>query len=282
MKYKITNRGAEIYELSSFDLAETFDCGQCFRWEALPYDNTTAIQKFSAVVRGRYTTVYKDNNVFVIENCTEDELKNIFIDYFDLTLDYDAVRNSLVKKLPILKTATENAPGIRILAQEPWEALCSFIISQNNNIPRIKGIITRLCENFGEKCGKSYTFPSAEALATLEPDDLKDLRAGFRAGYIIDGARKVASGELDLEALKTMPIENAREKLMKIRGVGPKVAECTLLYGLHRLEAFPIDTWIKKALSTLYEGLKPTDFGEYAGIAQQYIFVQMRNSSPLS
>lgn len=121
--------------------------------------------------------------------------------------------------------------------------------------------------------------PSAETLAVLEPDDLQNLRAGFRAGYIIDGARKVASGEIDLEALRNMPIETAREKLMTIRGVGPKVAECTLLYGLHRLEAFPIDTWIKKAMSTLYEGLKPEDFGEYAGIAQQYIFVQMRMAS---
>ncbi len=279
MEYKITNRGAEIYNLSSFDLAETFDCGQCFRWEALPCDETDNIQKFSAVVRGRYTTVYKHNNIFIIENCTEDELKNIFIDYFDLNLDYDAVRASLVQKLPILKDAAKNAPGIRILAQEPWEALCSFIISQNNNIPRIKGIISRLCETFGKKCGESYTFPSAETLAVLEPDDLQNLRAGFRAGYIIDGARKVASGEIDLEALRNMPIETAREKLMTIRGVGPKVAECTLLYGLHRLEAFPIDTWIKKAMSTLYEGLKPEDFGEYAGIAQQYIFVQMRMAS---
>lgn len=271
MEYKITNRGAEIYNLSSLNLAETFDCGQCFRWEASSCDDE-AYQKYSAVLRGRYTTVYKEGDTLIIKDCTEDELKNLFIEYFDLSLDYNAVRNSLVEKFPILKDAAEHAPGIHILAQEPWEALCSFIISQNNNIPRIKGIITRLCETFGEVCGESYTFPSAETLAVLEPDDLKDLRAGFRAGYIIDGARKVANGEIDLEALKTTPIESARESLMKIHGVGPKVAECTLLYGLHRLEAFPIDTWIKKAMSTLYKGINPTDFGKYAGIAQQYIF----------
>lgn len=275
MEYKITNRGAEIYNLSSLNLAETFDCGQCFRWAVSPIERAeenSAVEKFSAVVRGRYTTVYKDGDTLIIEDCTEDELNNTFIEYFDLLLDYNAVRNSLVEKFPILKDAAEHAPGIHILAQEPWEALCSFIISQNNNIPRIKGIITRLCETFGEKCGKSYTFPSAEKLAVLEPEDLKDLRAGFRAGYIIDGARKVAKGEIDLESLKTAPIESARESLMKIRGVGPKVAECTLLYGLHRLEAFPIDTWMKKAMSTLYKDINPTDFGEYAGIAQQYIF----------
>lgn len=276
MEYKITNRGAEIYNLSSLNLAETFDCGQCFRWETSSSNDDT-YQKFSAVVRGRYTTVYKDGDTLVIENCTNEELKNIFIEYFDLSLDYDAVRKNLVEKFPILKDAAEHSLGIHILAQEPWEALCSFIISQNNNIPRIKGIIYRLCEGFGEKCGESYTFPSAETLAVLEPDDLKDLRAGFRASYIIDAARKVSNGEIDLKALKNMPIESAREKLMQIRGVGPKVAECTLLYGLHRLEAFPIDTWIKKAMSTLYKDLKPTDFGEYAGIAQQYIFVQIRN-----
>lgn len=270
MEYKITARGAEIYGLSSLDLAETFDCGQCFRWEEKN-------GRFSAVVRCRYTTVYKEGDTLIIENCTEDELKNIFIEYFDLSLDYDAVRGGLVEKYPILRDAAEHAPGIHILSQEPWEALCSFIISQNNNIPRIKGIISRLCEAYGEKCGESYTFPTAEKLAVLEPDDLKYLRAGFRAGYIIDGARKTASGEVDLEYLKTASISEARESLMTIRGVGPKVAECTLLYGLHRLEAFPIDTWMKKAMSTLYQGLSPADLGEYAGIAQQYIFHYSRS-----
>lgn len=265
MEYKITGRGAEIYGLSSLNLAETFDCGQCFRWEKKD-------GRFSAVVRNRYTTVYKDGETLVIENCTEDELQNIFAEYFDLSLDYNAVRDSLVEKFPILKDAADHAPGIHILAQEPWEALCSFIISQNNNIPRIKGIISRLCEAYGEKCGESYTFPEAKTLAALEPEDLKNLRAGFRTGYIIDGARKVADGQINLEALKTSPITEARESLMMIRGVGPKVAECTLLYGLHRLEAFPIDTWMKKAMATLYKGMSPTDFGKYAGIAQQYIF----------
>lgn len=272
MEYKITNRGAEIYNLSSLNLAETFDCGQCFRWAVSQTSENSNIEKFSAVVYDRYTTVYKDGDTLIIENCTEDELKSIFIEYFDLLLDYNSVRKILVERFPILKDAAEYAPGIHILAQEPWETLCSFIISQNNNIPNIKGIITRLCQTFGKKCGESYTFPSAKTLAALEPDDLKDIRAGFRAGYIIDGARKVANGEVDLESLKTAPIESARESLMKIRGVGPKVAECTLLFGLHRLEAFPIDTWMKKAMSTLYKGINPTDFGEYAGIAQQYIF----------
>lgn len=179
MEYKITNRGAEIYNLSSFDLAETFDCGQCFRWEALPCDETNGIQKFSAVVRGRYTTVYKHNNVFIIENCTEDELKNIFIDYFDLNLDYDAVRASLVQKLPILKDAAKNAPGIRILAQEPWEALCSFIISQNNNIPRIKGIISRLCETFGKNVAKAIPFHQPKLSPFLNPMTFKTFVQAF-------------------------------------------------------------------------------------------------------
>ncbi len=270
MDYKITARGAEIYGLASLDLAETFNCGQCFRWEEKN-------GKFSAVIRDRYTTVYKDGDTLIIEDCTEDELENIFIEYFDLSLDYDAVRAGLVEKFPVLREAAEHAPGIHILAQEPWEALCSFIISQNNNIPRIKGIISRLCEAYGERCGESYTFPAAETLAALEPDDLKCLRAGFRADYIIDGARKTASGEVNLEALKSAPVSDARKSLMTIRGVGPKVAECTLLYGLHRLDAFPVDTWMKKAMSTLYKGLSPADIGEYAGVAQQYIFHYSRS-----
>lgn len=266
MKYKITDRGAEISGLSSLNLAETFDCGQCFRWEA------NGDGSFSAVVKGTYLTVYKSGDIFVIKDCNEEQLLNTWSEYFDLELDYDLVRDSLCKSFPVLTDAAKNAPGIHILAQEPWEALCSFIISQNNNIPRIKGIISRLCESYGEKCGDSYTFPSAETLSKLTVEDLAPLRSGFRAKYILDGAKRVANGEVDLEALKTMPIDEARQQLMTIKGVGAKVAECTLLYGLHRLEAFPIDTWMKKAMSTLFAGINPQELGKYAGIAQQYIF----------
>ncbi|MBQ1814910.1 MAG: DNA-3-methyladenine glycosylase 2 family protein, partial [Ruminococcus sp.] len=137
---------------------------------------------------------------------------------------------------------------------------------------RIKGIVDRLCESFGEDIGGGFAFPNAEALARLSPDDIAPLRAGFRNRYIIDAAQKVASGEVDLEACRTLEYEQARRELMKITGVGVKVADCTMLFGLHRIEAFPVDVWMKRALKTLFPGMTPADFGEYAGIAQQYIF----------
>ena len=174
----------------------------------------------------------------------------------------------------MLKEASAYAPGIRILQQEPWEALCTFIISQNNNIKRIKGIVNRLSTSFGNKIGDTdfYTFPKAETLAKLTPDDLAPLRAGFRNKYIIDASQKVATGEVDLEKCKIVPYDDARAELCKIKGVGNKVADCTLLFGMHRIEAFPIDVWMRRAMEKLFPNMTGEDFGEYAGIAQQYIF----------
>ena len=141
------------------------------------------------------------------------------------------------------------------------------------NIKRIKGIVKRLCESFGDKIGEDlYAFPTAEKLAALDVKDLEPLRAGFRNRYIIDGAQKVASGEVDLEKCRTLTYEDARDELMKIVGVGQKVADCTLLFGLHRVESFPLDVWMKRAMAVLFPTLTPQDFGPYAGIAQQYIF----------
>lgn len=173
----------------------------------------------------------------------------------------------------MLKEAAKYAPGIRILRQEPYEALCTFIISQNNNIKRIKGIVQRLCENFGEEISPGdFAFPTPQKMAELSADDLAPLRAGFRNRYLIDAAQKVYSGEVDLESCRTLDYEQARKELMKITGVGVKVADCTLLFGLHRIEAFPVDVWMKRAMDKLFPGMMPSDFGDCAGIAQQYIF----------
>ena len=162
--------------------------------------------------------------------------------------------------------------------QEPWETLCSFIISQNNNIPRIKGIIDRLCMNFGENQNGVYTFPSANIIAKLSLEDLSVLRSGFRAKYILDAAKKVSSGEIDLDTLKSMDIDSARQELMKIKGVGPKVADCTLLFALEHIEAFPKDVWIKRAMEKLFGGQLPECAVPYAGIVQEYIFYYARTT----
>lgn len=157
------------------------------------------------------------------------------------------------------------------MRQDSWECLISFIISQNNNIPRIKGIIDRLCGMYGGR------FPEAGELSEETPESLEPLRSGFRAKYICDAAVKTASGVTDLAGIAAMPIEDARTELKKISGVGPKVAECVLLFGMHRTDAFPVDVWIKRVLSEYYPNGFPEYLKENAGIAQQYLFHYIRN-----
>ena len=255
-----------IPDVRDLDLEQTLDCGQSFRWEK---QNDGS---FSGVAFGKYVNISLDGTDMIIKNAAPEDEK-IWREYFDLELDYGKIRGDISKLHPVLEEAARYAPGIRILRQEPYEALCTFIISQNNNIKRIKGIVARLCESFGDEIDEGvYTFPNAERLEELTPDDLAPLRAGFRNRYIIDSAKKVASGEVDLELCKTADYDTARAELMKITGVGVKVADCTLLFGMHRVEAFPVDVWMKRAMEKLFPGMSANDFGEYAGIAQQYIF----------
>lgn len=274
MEYRITERGTELTVGNCFDLRNTFECGQCFRWNE---DTDSPVCSYTGIAKNKQLRIYRDGGVIVLEGCSREDFENIWKDYFDTDTVYDDIRKEIVELCPSLECAVQSIDGIRILAQEPWEALCSFIISQNNNIPRIKGIVSRLCENFGEPCGSGYSFPSAETISKLTPDDLAPLRAGFRARYIIEAAQKVADGRVSLEKMYDAPIEDCRKELMTITGVGAKVAECTLLYGLHRLDAFPVDVWMKKALSTTFNGLDISSLGRYAGIAQQYIFHYTRN-----
>ena len=255
-----------IPDVRDLDLEQTLDCGQSFRWEKQEDGS------FSGAAFDKYVNISLNGNDMIIKNAAEAD-RELWFDYFDLALDYGKIREDISRIHPVLKEAATYAPGIRILRQEPYEALCTFIISQNNNIKRIKGIVGRLCESFGEEIEDGvYSFPTAERLAELTPDDLAPLRAGFRNRYIISSAKKVASGEVDLELCKTAPYDKARAELMKITGVGVKVADCTLLFGMHRAEAFPVDVWMKRAMEKLFPGMTGEDFGEYAGIAQQYIF----------
>lgn len=250
--------------LKDFNLAQTLDCGQCFRWQRS--ENGV----WQGIVNGKQ---------FVVQEGEEEALlQDAFLShYFDLERDYPAIRRALVKTTPELEKASEFACGIRILNQDPWEALCSFIISQNNNIPRIKGIISRLCAACGEPFEQGvYDFPSAKSLAAATEEQLRALGTGFRAPYLLDAARKVAGRQVNLEQVRAMPLDEARETLMQIKGVGPKVADCALLYGLHRLDAFPADVWIKRAMATYFPGKSPEEFGPNAGIAQQYLFHYIR------
>lgn len=253
-------------QMRDLSLPDTLGCGQCFRW--LSRDDGS----YRGVVRGRAVTVRTDGATLVIDGADEAD-RALWADYFDLGCDYAAIRGRLSALHPVMAQAAQYAPGIRILRQEPFEALITFIISQNNNIGRIGGIVERLCANFGEPIGGGeYAFPTAQRLAALEPDDLAPIRAGFRHRYIIDAARRVAGGEIDLEELRLLPCGEARARLMRITGVGVKVADCVLLYGLHRLDSFPQDVWMKRAMAALFGGMDPSAFGDCAGIAQQYIY----------
>ena len=270
MNITYSEGSVRIDGLGDFSLRDTLDCGQCFRWNE-------SGDGFDGVVEGKFCHAVQNSDGALLLRTTPEDFDALWRDYFDLDRDYDELRRGFGRD-ETLRKALAFAPGIRVLHQRPWETLCSYIISQNNNIKRIKGIVARLCESFGEPIadGRGYTFPAAERLAGLDEADLAPLRCGFRAKYILDAADKVASGEIDLPALREMELDEARKTLMTIKGVGPKVAECTLLYGFGRTECFPIDVWMKRAMAELFPDGLPECAVRDAGIAQQYIFHYMR------
>ena len=256
-----------------FDLEKIFECGQCFRWNASPDGSYTGVA-FSRAAR-----IEKHGDTVTLTG-TEDDFESVWRGYFDLDRSYCDVRRSLCID-DYMRRATDYGAGIRILRQEPWEALCSFIISQCNNIPRIKGIVERFCSLFGEPLdfegGTVYAFPSAEKTASLSENDLAPLRCGYRAPYILAAARAVSDGVLDLDALSKGSFEGALSALKGIHGIGDKVANCVILFGLGMLDAFPRDVWIKRAVSEHYgKDFTPEIFGGSAGIAQQYMFYYRR------
>lgn len=262
MKYTVLSNGIHLFE-PDLDLASTLDCGQAFRWEE------TKPSTFSGFFLDHPLTVSQNGQEFIFHDISEKDFLEIWVDYFDLNTDYSSLKNEYSKD-EIMKLACEFASGIRLLRQDSWEALISFIFSQNNNIKRIKGIIKRLCEHFGG-------FPSAETLCRCEIEDLEFLRAGFRTKYVLDAAQKVASGEIKLDEIRLMPYEDAKYALMAVKGVGPKVADCVLLYGMYRTEAFPRDVWIKRAEAEYYPDGMPECIEKTKGIAQQFLFHYIRN-----
>lgn len=250
----------------AFDLEQTFSCGQCFRW------HRTEDNFWEGTALGKTLRIRQTENMLEF-SCSKEEFETLWAHYFDLDGDYPAMQKRLGTFHPILKEAIHYAPGIRILRQDSWEALCSFIISQNNHIPRIIGIIDRLCALCGEPLKEEiFAFPTPEALAAQTVESLSEIRAGFRAKYLCSAAALVSSGALCLEQLSDAPISQGREALRTIYGVGAKVAECALLYGFHKMEAFPMDVWMKRGMEILFPGIAPEDFGDCAGLAQQYIF----------
>ena len=267
-----------VVKNKDFDLAHTFECGQCFRWNS--DDEGTYI---GVVGESVIKVSPKGNDTFDFE-CND---PTIIEEYFDLKRDYSKIKESLAQTDQILKAAVERGRGIRILKQDPWEVIVSFIISANNNIPRIKKIVESLCFNFGKQITFNeeiyYTFPQAKDVARLSIDDIAVIRSGFRAKYILDAAKKVSEGTVDINAPFKMTTSEAREYLKQICGVGDKVADCILLFAYQKYDVFPKDVWTKRVLNELY-GVSEKDFdrfvaehfGDLAGFAQQYLFYNIR------
>lgn len=270
MVIRQTEKGIEINELRELSLAQTLDCGQCFRWKQ--QDDGS----WQGIVRGKICKVQQTDTGILFADTTMEDFLDIWYGYFDLGRDYRALQASFsVDKM--LREACAFAPGIRVLCQEPWEAFVTFIISQNNNITRIKGIVERLCRAFGEEISNGqYAFPSPERLASASEDDLRKLGCGYRAAYIRSAAEEVFREKLDFNELKAKSTQEAKKRLTEIYGIGLKVADCILLYGLGKTDCCPMDVWMKRVLDA-FGGKLPDCTSEYAGIAQQYLFHYARN-----
>ncbi|MCH5249479.1 MAG: 8-oxoguanine DNA glycosylase [Lachnospiraceae bacterium] len=255
----------------NFNLTQICESGQCFRM-LKENDNL-----YSVIAGNRYLEVEQQGNQCIFY-CDESEFEGFWKKYFDLDSDYAAYIGTIDSEDTYLLDAAAFGSGIRILNQDLWEMIVTFLISQQNNITRIRRCINNICERYGEKQttaqGKVfYTFPEAEALADLEEDALMECNLGYRSKYVVRTAGSIVSGDVSLDALHSMPYPRAREELLKLYGVGGKVADCICLFALHHLEAFPVDTHINQALTKHYQTGFPNDrYKGYQGIMQQYIF----------
>ena len=281
-----------IKNLDSFELKDIFDCGQCFRW------NVEENGSYTGVFGHNILNVKKENDEVIFEGICEGNIKETVEYYFDLKRDYKKIKDELSKIDDNMKTSIEYGQGIRILNQDLWETIISFIISANNNIPRIKGIIERLSKKYGTeteyKGKKYYTFPTAKELKDVRVEDYRSLGLGFRDIRLYETTKMILENKVDLDKLKenSNTIE-VREELLTLSGVGPKVADCILLFSdLKRFEVFPIDVWVRRGMNDLYikqedetkvskkqiEQLASKKFGNLAGLAQQYLFYWRRET----
>lgn len=285
----------QIYRLKhvkSFEPRHIFDCGQCFRW------NEEDDGSYTGIFLKNVINVKKEHQDVVFQGVCDENIKEICTQYFDLERDYEAIKQELSKIDEYLAKSIQYGDGIRILNQDLWEMIISFIISANNNIPRIKGIIERISKKYGKKMewnGKEYyTFPTPEELSKASIEDLRNLGLGFRDKYVYETTKKFFNHEIDLERLHKENTEEVRKVLLTLSGVGPKVADCILLFStLKRFDVFPIDVWVRRVMNELYikkddeskvnkkeiETLAREKYGNLEGIAQQYLFYWKRDTA---
>ncbi len=281
----------ELKNQKSFKLKDIFECGQCFRWNEEKDGSYTGIWKNNVM-----NITQKGQDIFFEGICLDGDIKDEVSKYFDLERNYEEIKEKLLKIDENMQISVKYGEGIRILNQDLWETIISFIISANNNIPRIKGIIERISKAYGKEIkykGKSYyTFPSPEELKDVTIKEYRELGLGFRDVRLYETMKMILDKKVDLDELRNNPNTlEVREKLLTLSGVGPKVADCILLFStLKRFEVFPIDVWVRRVMNDLYikepdekkvnkkkiEKLANDKFGDLAGMAQQYLFYWRR------
>jgi len=283
MNYAQKGNAVILTDYNSFSIEETLECGQCFRFIKI------AEREYIIIAHSKVLSILDKGNEVHFFPCDIDEFESIWINYFDLKRNYREIKEILCERDEVLQKASAYANGIRILNQQSYECLISFIISQNNRIPMIKQVIKNICEFYGEGIGDFNAFPEPEKLVNLSEAELRECKAGFRAKYILDATRKVCDRNGGfLKEVDEADTETARKILMNIKGVGPKVADCVLLFSFGRHEVFPTDVWIKRVVEQLYfsgeqlsikeiQQFSSEKFGEYAGYAQQYLFHYARS-----
>jgi len=274
-----------IIKNTDINLNDTITCGQCFRFYKMD-DNS-----FTIVLSDRVINIKQDDKNLIIESNNEDNLEHIINEYFDLNNDYNMINNEILKSDKTLKNNIKLSKGFKILKQNPFEMLISYIISQNNNVKRIMKSVELLSMKYGKKVifknNEYYLFPNFDELKSISLEDLKDIGIGFRDIYIINALKLIEDGTINLDKIYTMNTEEALNYLMLIKGVGPKVASCILLFAYKKYDVFPVDTWVIQAMKELYPNIKPNQkeiikfakekYGNYSGIALQYMYHTMRN-----
>lgn len=286
MKVEHINNDVILTDVSDFNIEQIFECGQCFHFEKL--DN----MEYVTVAFERLLHIKQENDKVILYNTTEDEYNSIWRSYFDMDTDYGQIKRTLKNNCEELKDAINEKSGIRILRQEFTEILLSFIISQNKQIPHIKQIVAAISKEYGQLVGSIngrdyYSFPDLETLAKISEEEFRKLKTGFRAPYLCDAVRYLNEWS-EGECFTGLTYDEAKEKLIKIKGVGDKVANCVLLFGLGYTSAFPVDVWVKRIMEQLYfKKDTPKDkivkfaeerFGKYGGYAQQYLFYFIRDN----
>ena len=282
-KYIIKNQ-------NSFELKDIFECGQCFRW------NEQEDGSYTGVIKNGIINVKKEDETITFTGICDKNIEEVVNEYFDLKRDYEKIKEQLGNVDEYLKTSIQYGKGIRILNQDLWETIISFIISANNNIPRIKGIIERISQKYGNEIEwngkKYYTFPTYEQLKDVTVQEYRNLGLGFRDIRLYETTQMILNKEVDLEKLKNNPnTQEVRNELLRLSGVGPKVADCILLFSdLKRFDVFPIDVWVRRVMNDLYikeddetkvskvkiEKVAEEKFGDLKGLAQQYLFYWRR------